>query len=216
MSMNYVDRGEQKPSRKYFSDEENDKCVELVHAWKPHRLKELEEFVKTPEQTVAPFKTPVPDFVTKSILKICTHIASRYNYSGYVFKEDMVMEAVYNMLRYLHTFDTSLVGERSARINFYGWVTSCADRSFGTKITSEELQEYCKNASFVYSGEFTDLQNESVETPIESFSQDIQNDYIERTNKFEAKKAKQRKKQREKTKKKKPPEDKSDGLSVLF
>lgn len=216
MSMNYVERGEQKPSRTYFSREENDKCVLLIHEWKQYRLKELEDFVKTDKTSVAPFKKPVPEFVAVSILKICTKIASRYNYNGYVFKEDMIQEAVYNMIRYLHTFDTSLIGDRSKRVNFYGWVTSCADRSFGTKITSEELQEYCKNASFVYSGNFTDIQNEHSENPLESFSSDIQNDYIERTNNYEIKKNKQRKKQREKSKKNNPPKDNQSGQVVLF
>ncbi len=152
MGLPYLDRGDTK-TVKYFSDEDNEKCIRLISEWQPTRLQDLkraeEEGVE--RGTIVPMSVPVPEFVAYKIMEICRNAAKRHNYCAYTYREDMVAEAVANAIRYLHTFDTSKVGERSQKVNFYGWVTKTLDGVFGGIITSEKKHEYRKNVSLLYS-----------------------------------------------------------------
>lgn len=47
----------------------------------------------------------IPDYIGECIFEISTRIARRPNFSGYSFKEDMIMDGVENCLKYIEKFN---------------------------------------------------------------------------------------------------------------
>lgn len=218
MAMNYLDRGDT-VKKKYFSDEDNDRCVELLRVWRPKRMVEIEAHKLIDPQTIPQHSdVPIPEFVASSILKICTKVSVRHNYLNYPFREDMVAEAVYNMIRYLHSFDVERIGERSKKINFFSWVTKCADRSFGSYIGAEERHDYCKNAAFIYSTDCNSLLEELEQgnSDLNGFNPKIQNDFIDRAINYERKQQEVRNKSKAKHQEKHPKKPKQTNTTQLF
>lgn len=187
MGMNYVDRGENVV--KYFTDEDNERVIGILRDWIPARKKALAEGTRLPK---------IPNYVALQVQRIITKMSTRYNYRDYPFREDMVSEAIVNILRYLHTFDVSHVGKKG-KINFFSWVTMCADRSFARKLNIEEEHNYIKLRSFEEAGGFAALADDpdfQQQTFVDSTG--IGMDFRERIGNFEIKKEGQRQKEREK------------------
>lgn len=191
MGMRYVDRGPVGAQKNmYFSLEDNDKCVEILREWRVKRIEAIKE--GTPQ------KCPIPDFVAASIQKICENISFRYNFRDHHYREDMVSEAVYNMLRYLHSFNPEKIGERSKRINFYGWVTRCADTSFGGFILDEKEEEYFKNAMFCQAGGFAAFSEDQDALGDSTLTSEMANDIMVRAREYELRREEKKKRQKEK------------------
>lgn len=187
MGMNFVDRGENVV--KYFTDEDNERVIDILRNWIPARKKALAEGTQLPM---------IPNYVAVQVQRIITKMSTRYNYRDYPFRDDMVSEAVVNILRYLHTFDVSHVGKKG-KINFFSWVTMCADRSFARKLNIEEEHNYIKLRSFEEAGGFAALADDpdfQQQTFVDSTG--IGMDFRERIGNFEIKKEGQRQKEREK------------------
>ena len=187
MGMNFVDRGENVV--KYFTDEDNERVIDILRNWIPARKKALAEGTRLPM---------IPNYVAVQVQRIITNMSTRYNYRDYPFRDDMVSEAVVNILRYLHTFDVSHVGKKG-KINFFSWVTMCADRSFARKLNIEEEHNYIKLRSFEEAGGFAALADDpdfQQQTFVDSTG--IGMDFRERIGNFEIKKEGQRQKEREK------------------
>jgi DNA-directed RNA polymerase specialized sigma24 family protein len=187
MGMNYVDRGENVV--KYFTDEDNERVISILRDWIPARKKALAEGTRLPK---------IPNYVALQVQRIITKMSTRYNYRDYPFREDMVSEAIVNILRYLHTFDVGHIGKKG-KINFFSWVTMCADRSFARKLNIEEEHTYIKLRSFEEAGGFAGLADDpdfQQETFVDATG--IGMDFRERIGNFENKKDAQRKKEREK------------------
>lgn len=187
MGMNFVDRGENVV--KYFTDEDNERVIDILRNWIPARKKALAEGTRLPM---------IPNYVAVQVQRIITKMSTRYNYRDYPFRDDMVSEAVVNILRYLHTFDVSHVGKKG-KINFFSWVTMCADRSFARKLNIEEEHNYIKLRSFEEAGGFAALADDpdfQQQTFVDSTG--IGMDFRERIGNFEIKKEGQRQKEREK------------------
>lgn len=187
MGMNFVERGDNVV--KYFTDEDNQRVIDILRTWIPARKKALDEGTKLPK---------IPTYVALKVQMIIKNMSMRYNYRDYPFREDMVSEAVVNILRYLHTFDVSHVGKKG-KINFFSWVTMCADRSFARKLNIEEEHNYIKLRSFEDAGGFAALADDpdfQHQTFVDSTG--IGMDFRERIGNFEYKKETQRQKEREK------------------
>lgn len=187
MAMNFVDRGENVV--KYFTDEDNERVIGILRDWIPARKKALADGTKLPK---------IPHHVASQVQTIIKNMSMRYNYRDYPFREDMVAEAVVNILRYLHTFDVSHVGKKG-KINFFSWVTMCADRSFARKLNTEEEHNYIKLRSFEDAGGFAALADDpdfQQQTFVDSTG--IGMDFRERIGNFETKKETQRQKERQK------------------
>lgn len=207
MGMRFVDRGDTSKTN-YFSDEDNDKCVELLRIWRPIRLKDLEGSSKG--ETI-PMSVPAPEFVCKCIMTICEQTSRRYNYVDYTYRDEMVSSAILNAVRYLHTFDPDKVGERSGRINFHAWVTRTLDRVFGGVIKNEKKNEYRKNAALVYDPNLANslfdeegIEGNDGDLTSRLFNQEIYSDFIARAAKYEENEENERQRQREKDAAKKP------------
>jgi len=67
-------------------------------------LIDYREAVKEAENSGDP--TPqVPEYVGKCILLIATRLATKPNFSGYSYKEEMISDGIENCLQYIHNFD---------------------------------------------------------------------------------------------------------------
>lgn len=187
MGMNFVDRGENVV--KYFTDEDNERVISILRDWIPARKKALAEGTRLPK---------IPNYVALQVQRIITKMSTRYNYRDYPFREDMVSEAIVNILRYLHTFDVEHIGKKG-KINFFSWVTMCADRSFARKLNIEEEHTYIKLRSFEEAGGFAGLADDpDFQQEIFVDATGIGMDFRERIGNFENKKDAQRQKEREK------------------
>lgn len=187
MGMNFVDRGENVV--KYFTDEDNERVISILRDWIPARKKALAEGTRLPK---------IPNYVALQVQRIITKMSTRYNYRDYPFREDMVSEAIVNILRYLHTFDVDHIGKKG-KINFFSWVTMCADRSFARKLNTEEEHTYIKLRSFEEAGGFAGLADDpDFQQEIFVDATGIGMDFRERIGNFENKKDAQRQKEREK------------------
>jgi DNA-directed RNA polymerase specialized sigma24 family protein len=47
----------------------------------------------------------VPDYIGKCIMLIAQRLSTRPNFSGYMYKEEMVSDGIENCLQYIHNFN---------------------------------------------------------------------------------------------------------------
>jgi hypothetical protein len=79
-------------------------------------------------------KPRIPNYIGKCFVDIAEHLSMRPNFSNYIFREDMVMDAVENMVVYVANFDP----ERSK--NPFSYFTQVAWYAFIRKIAKEKKQ----------------------------------------------------------------------------
>lgn len=80
----------------------------------------------------------IDTYTAKAIMKIVERFASRKNFAGYTYREDMVSGAVENILLYIDNFDP----EKSS--NPFSYFTQIAYYSFLRKIREEKTQTYVR------------------------------------------------------------------------
>ena len=193
MGMRYVDRGPLAQQKGvYFTPEENDECVEILKNWRGPRREALDKG--------DPKLCPIPEYVAIRVHKICENISHRYNYHRKPYREEMVSDALVNILRYLHTFNPERIGERSQRVNFFSWVTQCVDRSFGSRIKKEEEQDYYKNALFCQQDGFAAFSEDEDAMEGTNLTLAMSFDFITRAKDYETKQEARKAKKREQTK----------------
>ena len=84
-------------------------------------------------------KTPqVPEYIGKCIMLISQRLATKPNFSGYTFKEEMVSDGIENCLQYIHNFDP----EKSS--NPFAYFTQIIWYAFLRRIQKEKKQTYIK------------------------------------------------------------------------
>lgn len=83
--------------------------------------------------------TPIiPDYIGECVFEIATRLARRPNFSGYSFKEDMIMDGVENCVKYIEKFDP----EKSS--NPFAYFTQVIWYAFLRRIGSEKKFLYTK------------------------------------------------------------------------
>jgi DNA-directed RNA polymerase specialized sigma subunit len=115
----------------------------------------------------------VPDYIGSCIFQIATRLATKPNFSGYSYKEDMISDGIENCLQYIHNFDP----EKSQ--NPFAYFTQIIWYAFLRRIQKEKKQMYIR---------FKSSQNMMTEAQIHD-SSDVQihlnatpdyiNDFIE-------------------------------------
>ena len=80
----------------------------------------------------------VPKYIGESIYQIATRLSTKPNFSGYTFKEDMVMDGIENCLQYMHNFDP----EKTQ--NPFAYFTQIIWYAFLRRIAKEKKQMYVK------------------------------------------------------------------------
>lgn len=135
---------------------------------------------------------PVPDLpnnIGGDILKIAVNYAKKHNFNGYSFKEEMIGDAVENVLRYIGNYNPDAV-TRSGKPNAFGYVSRTVHHAFTRRIQSEERQAYYKVKSFELSGGSDMFEGEDHETLAEMGVEDphsIQSDFMSRIYDYERK-----------------------------
>ena len=86
-------------------------------------------------------KPDVPRYIGECIWHISKGISMRPNFSGYTFREDMVMDGIENCLLYMHNFNP----ERTS--NPFGYFTQIIWYAFLRRIAKEKKQMYIRYKS---------------------------------------------------------------------
>lgn len=95
----------------------------------------------------------VPQYIGNCIFEIATRLASRGNFSGYAYKDDMIMDGVENCLQYIRNFNP----EKST--NPFAYFTQIIWYAFIRRIHKEKRQMYIKyksGQSLLHSGDTYD------------------------------------------------------------
>ena len=80
----------------------------------------------------------VPDYIGKCIYQIATRLATKPNFSGYSYKEDMISDGIENCLQYIHNFNP----EKSQ--NPFAYFTQIIWYAFLRRIAKEKKQMYIR------------------------------------------------------------------------
>jgi hypothetical protein len=80
----------------------------------------------------------VPDYIGKCILLIATRLATKPNFSGYTYKEEMISDGIENCLQYIHNFNP----DKSQ--NPFAYFTQIIWFAFLRRIAKEKKQMYIK------------------------------------------------------------------------
>jgi len=84
-------------------------------------------------------ETPrVPDYIGKCIFQIATRLATKPNFSGYSYKEDMISDGIENCLKYIGNFNP----EKSQ--NPFAYFTQIIWYAFLRRIQKEKKQMYIR------------------------------------------------------------------------
>lgn len=74
-----------------------------------------------------------------AIQKMAAELATKRNFSGYSFREEMISDGIENCLRYLHNFNPEKTN------NGFGYVTLILYRAFVRRIERERNHSYIKH-----------------------------------------------------------------------
>jgi hypothetical protein len=91
-------------------------------------------------------KPKVPKYIGECFLKIATHLSYKPNFVNYMFREDMVCDAVENCLQYIHNFNP----EKST--NPFAYFTQVTWYAFLRRIAKEKKQLEIKSKILERSG----------------------------------------------------------------
>jgi hypothetical protein len=83
----------------------------------------------------------VPNYIGACIFQIANRLATKPNFSGYTYKEDMIMDGIENCLLYINNFDH----EKSS--NPFAYFTQVIWFAFLRRIAKEKKQLYVKYKS---------------------------------------------------------------------
>jgi hypothetical protein len=87
-------------------------------------------------------KPRIPEYIGYCILQIATRLATKPNFAGYTYKDEMISDGVENCLTYLHNFDP----DKSS--NPFAYFTQIIYYAFLRRISKEKKQTYIKHNSF--------------------------------------------------------------------
>lgn len=80
----------------------------------------------------------IDSYIGEAIMQIARRYASRSNFSGYTYKEDMISDAVENVLRYIDNFDPN------KSKNPFAYITQICHFAFLRRIKEEKTQTYVR------------------------------------------------------------------------
>jgi DNA-directed RNA polymerase specialized sigma24 family protein len=80
----------------------------------------------------------VPNYIGECIYQIATRLATKPNFSGYSYKDDMISDGIENCLQYMHNFDP----EKSS--NPFAYFTQIIWYAFLRRIQKEKKQMYIR------------------------------------------------------------------------
>ena len=81
----------------------------------------------------------LPEYVGKCVLDICKRFSMRPNFIGYSYRDEMVSDAIENVLQYITNFDSK------KSTNAFSYITQIAYYAFIRRIGREKKQSYIKH-----------------------------------------------------------------------
>ena len=120
----------------------------------------------------------ITPYIADSILRMAEGLSHKSNFIGYPFREDMVMDAVENMVKVLNKakFDPS-ASTRGGTPNAFGYFTQIAYYAFVRRIVKEKKEYQTKLKYIAESGleEFMNSDGEDPETAriVQSFLENL-------------------------------------------
>lgn len=99
-------------------------------------------------------RPPIPEYIGECIYLIATRLATKPNFYGYSYKDEMISDGIENCMNYLYNFDP----EKTS--NPFAYFTQIIYYAFLRRIQKEKKQVYIKHKSL----ENSMLMNELVET----------------------------------------------------
>lgn len=94
-------------------------------------------------------KPPIPELVGSAILQIANGLASKSNFSGYSWKEEMISDGIENVIKYIDNFEP--IKEYNTETgkpiynNPFAYFTQIIWFSFIRRIKNEKIQQYIKH-----------------------------------------------------------------------
>jgi DNA-directed RNA polymerase specialized sigma24 family protein len=128
-----MDTTDKKKSKNYI---ENDTVYKQILEWKTEYDKVFED---TGEHI------GVSEDLTKSIYTIANQLSNRYNFNGYSFRDDMIQDAMYVILKYMRNYDIT-------KTNPHAYITTCCWNAFTNRINIEKkdmIKKYKHYVNFV-------------------------------------------------------------------
>lgn len=145
-------------------------------------------------------KPRVPEAVGKALFQISNRLATKPNFSGYTYKEEMISDGIENCLQYIDNFDP----DKSK--NPFAYFTQTIYFAFLRRIAKEKKQTYIRHKAFeksvIFNEMFLTQDGEHHSDPVidSSFAQEFRGEFIqsyEQGLKERREKTKQAKKDRE-------------------
>jgi hypothetical protein len=78
-------------------------------------------------------------YLGMAIIKISEGLSMRWNYNGYTYRDEMVGDAIENVVRYVHNFDPVKYK------NAFGYITMIINNAFLRKMEAEKEQVYIRH-----------------------------------------------------------------------
>lgn len=173
-----------KPKRNYVN---NPEFLEAIIAYK-QKCKDAEESGEPNPQ--------IPNYIGECIYQIANRLATKPNFSGYTYKEEMISDGLENAIQALGNFDP----EKSS--NPFAYFTQIIWYAFLRRIDKEKKQLYIRHKvteNSVISGSAVERDDTGADSPGEASYIDLNNDYMNDfvstyEKRMESKKKQQRKK----------------------
>lgn len=125
----------------------------------------------------------IPDYIGKCIMLIATKLATRPNFIGYSYRDEMIGDGIENCLTYIHNFNPDKSN------NPFAYFTQIIYYAFLRRIQKEKKQLYIKHKSFENSMVMNTLVNMAPEdqTHFDSAYINVSEKLNELVEKFETK-----------------------------
>lgn len=134
-------------------------------------------------------------YLGSAIMQIANGIASRYNFAGYSFREEMVSDAILHVITYAYSYNNK-AATRSGRPPAYSYIYLMCLNCFKNRITFEEEEQILKYVALQQMGgaeafeneESTDLYSEEDKSASGSIIADYMNKIYEYEEKIKQRK----------------------------
>lgn len=119
----------------------------------------------------------IPNYIGECIFKISTRLASRPNFSGYTYKDDMISDGLENAIQALGNFDP----EKSS--NPFAYFTQIIWYAFLRRIEKEKKQMYIKHKvvenSVIHGTAIDKAQDDSGDAAFIDLNNDYMNNFVQ-------------------------------------
>jgi hypothetical protein len=99
--------------------------------------------IKDKQTRLKALRLPVGNYIGDCFWKLANKLASRGNFSGYSFRDEMISDALESMVANAHHFNPD-AETRSGAPNAFGYFTRIAWQTMVNKIKTEAKQEYIR------------------------------------------------------------------------